>query len=246
MSSNTWEMLAYFEASEANKKLDEIREDNEAHRQRQEQLSIDKDINYLLQELYRVRGDVSKVNLFSVEKIKRDIERRYHSIYSHRRPEKNVLYIIVIVFMSIAAIAGYAITKNSVVAGIPSMIILYSIYQMIQIQNSINSYNNNIETKKNEVYFFKQKYGNTLTAFGLFSKYYIDDKTEGVLNQLMLQGESPSSVYTARKSLYKLFGFEVDPREDEDLRRLWSWNYDLLTMYDHTPIEDANKHVNSH
>jgi hypothetical protein len=244
--SNTWEMLAYFEASEANKKLDEIREDNEAHRQRQEQLSIDKDINYLLQELYRVRGDVSKVNLFSVEKIKRDIERRYHFIYSRRRPEKNVLYIILIVFMSIASITVYAITKNSVVAGIPSMIILYSIYQMIQIKNNINSYDSNIERKKNEVYFLKHKYGNTLTALGLFSKYYIDDKTEGVLNQLIIQGESPSSVFSARKSLYKLFGFEVDPREDEDLRRLWSWNYDLLTMYDHISMEDANKNLNSY
>ncbi len=239
---SSWEYLAYAEAADTNKKLDEISEQNEYYRASQKKSRLENDLNYLFQALHKAQGDVSGINLAAVENLKQDMNSGYRSIFNHQKAEKNVLYPILIGFISLIAIAGYAISKSDSVVIIPFMLILYFIYKMSEIKNRIRHYEEAVRNKTGEVHRTKLHYPD-LTSFGLYAKYYIDRKTREVLNLLLEQGKDDESVYLARKAVYKLFGFESDPRI-ENLQHVLSWNNDLMRLYDNITYEEAHARVN--
>lgn len=238
---NTWEYLAYAEAAETNRRLDDISQSNDSYRRSQAQSRLDSDMNYLFQSLYKTRRDISKINLSSVEKLKQEMSYRYNQIFYRTKPEKNILYMLMIVLMGVLSVVVYGITQNSYLIAIPFVIIVYSLYKMIQIKDKIYKYDQTTQYRKYEVYRTKLKYYE-LSSFGLYSKYYIDIKTREVLSLLLQEGNS-ASVYLAREAVYELFGFQANG-QIEDLEHVIYWNHDLMKLYDDITLEQAQTYLN--
>jgi len=233
---NTWEYLVYAESVETNRRLETIEKDNEAYRESQKQSRLNNNISYLFQELYKNKGDISKVNLSSVETLKQDMSYRYHTRFNRPKPKANLIYVFVSLLMLLLIMST---EKPSLWVIVPVAIIVYCVYEIINIGNSIEFYEKNIQNKKDEVYKTRLKYSN-LSTYGLYAKYYIDFKTKDIL-ALLIEQDKGINVYLARGALYKLFGFKDSGRED--LSYILQWNRDLISLYDAITPAEAQEYL---
>lgn len=223
-----WGFLNFLESAETNRRLEEIQEENQWHRESMAQDKLHNTLKYFLQELYRKSGNVSSLNLSRVSQIEGRMRANYNNIYYRKKPEKSILVFIALFVVSVLIIIAGAFNA-SFIMGILFFALGYVIYRMYAQREAVYAYDGNIRDKQSSLKELRSTFPG-LTSLGLYYKHYLDSHTEEVMS--LLKQEDGYRAYQARKALYELFDMDSGYDIDIELYMLNSWNHELMKQYD--------------
>lgn len=237
----TWDILNYLESAETNRRLGEIQEENQWHRELKAQNKLNNSLKYLLQALYRkVNNDISYINLSDVKEIDAQIDANYRRIYNRRKPEKNIFVFIMVFFFSILIVIASSLKASPVVLGILFLFLGYSIYKMFAQRNAISDYENEVEKRRSNMYMIRYNFS-YLSSRGVYCKHYLDSRIEDVVS--LLEKDNYEKALDARIELYRLFDMTYSGDIDHSLNEINYWNHELMVEFDRITREESRKYL---
>lgn len=243
--------LAFFEASDANSAAQdaarEAREQREFIENQHNQAYAKETRNMakmLFQELYRENGDVTKVNLAHLDRIKTSVESRVNNAmnsydefkhFDAHFPTKSKIILIISVLTAIVSFffiyIGFLVVVLFILSSLMSYIAI-SAYIRTKSKEKKNKGNEILREKRGIILKkFYEKYPNLLAA-GIVRKSYLDSIIHDIIETLLKNGDK-ETVHNAYKSFFSLI-CDFKPESvyfDKRFKNLFSFNRGSFSQY---------------
>lgn len=227
-----WSMLSFMESAEANSKLDDMKKQNEIDKQNAKEQEINKNISSLFQDIYNNDNDITKVNLSNVSFINNLVNEKFNYLKNKSRPKHNyfgLLGIVILIALELNIYEHSGITLLFIVFGIILGLLALNAWAD---EKNIEEYKNTKAWIDGVLISFKQKHY-TLSAYGIYFKFYLDQHFQDIKNILNNSGRDKDINMTIY-SLYKIFNLNASVGE------LQKWEYDVLLNFNKDIIEQFN------
>jgi hypothetical protein len=226
-------MLAYFEASSANSAIQNaVRETNETREQRELLEKNEKDEDYfdetknktrmLFQDLYKNYGDISKIDLTHLQRIKASVElkitkaRKSYDDLEHFHYEfsnKSKIILLISIFTTLICIYFISKGQNFLILLCISLYINYIGFSSYKKYKFWEKDNKETSIKRSERKKFLIELHNKylgLTAEGIIKKSYLDNIIHDIIEALSKSGDEEKLIKAYNSFLYLITDVQPD------------------------------------
>jgi ABC-type transport system involved in cytochrome bd biosynthesis fused ATPase/permease subunit len=238
-----WNVITAANAVSIDSNLDEIKAQNEAIIRQQEQANqlkeekeIATELCNLFQELYNNNNDINAVSLSNITNINNHINKLFNNRKNIIAPTESSESIVTIVLVLIVFFGLLSFGPKPIAALVEIIIagaLLYvPVMTLINIEQQKNEYINNNHALRKHIPELKSLFP-TLSAYGIFKKWYIDSKLNNIL-KILNNKDDNKNVLDTLQTMYQLFELNIGVNLNYNWNLVSNFNSELIKEYDNT------------